>query len=224
MAHALKTDQNTPVNDINTLTNPNTKTLIDRYVFASNWCKGKTVLDCACGWGYGSKILEALGATWCEGYDIDKHSVSWANEQYNPINSDMNSFRVMDVTIPWMNVDNKNKKDVIVSIETFEHVPRETVTQMLSNFKNSCIKNGTIIITTPQRRTPEFNYIEGSTHLYEYTVNEFYDELSKVFSNIELWYAVEFRHPASQELNTVFTKDPQWANQAAVMIAVITND
>jgi len=221
VAITIKTDQNTPVNDINTLTNPNTKTLIDRYVFASNFCKGKTVLDCACGWGYGTMILEALGAASVKGFDIDTVAVDYANN-YRP-HEENKKFAVRDATVKWFKKDN-SEYDVIVSIETFEHVPRDTVPQMLDNFKRVCSSGGNIIITTPQRRTPTFNYIEGSTHLYEYTVNEFYEELSNVFSKIELWYAVEFRHPASDELNTVFTQDHAYAPHAAVMIAVITND
>ena len=219
MAFEFKSDQNTPVNDINTITNPNTKTLIDRYVFASNFCKDKKVLDCATGWSYGAQIIKALGAKYVVGFDIDEEAIYQAQQK------NINAY-VIDATIDWNTQPTvaRDKYDVVVSIETFEHVPRETVTQMLFNFKNACSKNGTIIITTPQRFTPEFKYIPGSTHLYEYTLNEFYEELSKVFTNIKFYYAVEFRHPASNELNTVFTDNPEWSRAAPVMVAVITND
>ncbi len=219
MAFEYKSDQNTPVSDINTITNPNTKTLIDRYVFASNWCKGKKVLDCATGWSYGAQIIKALGATQVIGFDIDEEAIHQAQQK------GYNSY-VIDATVDWSTQPTvaRDKYDVIVSIETFEHVPRETVQQMLLNFRNACAKNGTIIITTPQRFSPEFKYIPGSTHLYEYTLNEFYSELSKTFNNIKMYYAVEFRHPASQELNTVFTDNPEWSTRAPVMVAVITNE
>lgn len=230
MAFEIKTDQNTPVEDINTITNPNTKTLIDRYVFASNFCKDKRVLDCASGWGYGSQILKALGANYVMSADIDSDAITYIRQSvYSNIEfSTKTSAKYLDVTTDWFNdpINSGIEKsfDVVVSIETFEHVPRETVPQMLLNFKNACKQNGTIIITTPQRFTPEFKYVEGSTHLYEYTLNEFYEELSKVFTNIKFYYAVEFRHPASNELNTVFTDNAEWSNRAPVMIAVITND
>jgi 2-polyprenyl-3-methyl-5-hydroxy-6-metoxy-1,4-benzoquinol methylase len=223
MAHDLKTDQNTPVDDINTITNPNTKTLVDRYVFASNFCKGKKVLDCASGYGYGSLILNALGAEKVNGLDIDWNAVEYARKKIdgNGLNKNID-FDTIDITQP-TNLPH-NDYDVVISIETFEHVPRETVKQMLTNFKNLCKPGGTILITTPIRHTPKFNYIDGSTHLYEYSVNEFVQEISSVFNTFELWYAIEFRHSVSEELNTVFTKDHQYASNSAVQIAVITND
>lgn len=217
MAFDVKTDQNTPVSDINTITNPNTKTLVDRYVFASNFCKGKSVLDCACGWGYGSTILKAMGADVVFGLDIDTSAIEYAKKHYETSSV---KFGNTDITIPF----ETSGMDVIVSIETFEHVPRESVTQMLTNFRNACKPGGLIIITTPHRKTDVFNYIPGSTHLYEYTIGEFIEEISKVFTTFELWYAVEFNYPASPELNTVFTPDANYADQAAVMVAIIKND
>ncbi len=56
MAGGKKDSDNIPVKDIHTINKPNTKTLIDRYVFAANFCKGKTVLDAAC-FPDGTKIL-----------------------------------------------------------------------------------------------------------------------------------------------------------------------
>ena len=221
MAHSLKIDQNTPIHEIDTINNPNTKTLIDRYVFASNWCKGKHVLDAASGHCYGGLILNALGANSVVCGDIDNEALDNAHTRYR--SPQMQFLHNLDLGKPFPDYFTDNF-DVIVSIETFEHVPKESVNQMLNNFKLACKYKGTIIISTPQRFIPEFKYVEGSTHLYEYNINEFYQELSRVFNNIELWYAVEFRHPASNELNTVFTKNPEWSDKAAVMVAVITND
>lgn len=216
MAGCRKDSDNIDINTLNTITEPNTKTLVDRYVFASNFCKGKTVLDCACGHGYGGVILRALGAKEVVGFDIDKNALDGAEERYDGFVT----FDYGDVTEEW---DEEVKFDCIVSIETFEHIKREDVPKMLQNFKNACEPGGTIIITTPQRHTPEWVY-PGGTHFYEYNVNEFLDELSAFFNNIELYYALEFRHPASPELNTVFTKNQDYAKQAAVMVVVIKND
>lgn len=223
MAFIPKDDDNTSIDEINTITNPNTKTLIDRYVFASNFCKDKKVLDCACGHGYGTKILEALGAKEVYGVDIDNNAIDKANKRYHT-----KQFEFSDVTTDWTspsNFDYVGKFDVVVSIETFEHIPRDKVTTMLTNFKNVCSKGGKIIITTPHRFSEKFEY-NGGTHLYEYNITEFLEELQNVFKSrsIELWYAVEFTHPFSQELNTVFTTETSHSDYAPVMVAVITND
>lgn len=222
MAGDVKTDDNTPVEDINTITNPNTKTLIDRYVFASNFCKGKRVLDCACGHGYGMYIMKGLGAKKVTGFDIDEDAIVEIQNR-----NELNDAYLVDATSDWSQGPGvcKDKYDVIVSIETFEHISRDKVKTMLTNFKNVCSKGGKIIITTPHRYEPVFEY-KGGTHLYEYNVTEFIEELEKVFKSksIELWYAVEFTHPFSQELNTVFSKEAAHSDYAPVMLAVITND
>ena len=219
MAYDVKPNQNTSLEDINTITNPNTKTMIDRYVWAANFCKGKDVLDCASGHGYGAFILRGLGARFVQCLDIDKETVDILARR-----KDTDSIVVAkeDITRP-LNDWAENNYDVVVSIETFEHVPREGVQQMLENFKYVCKPGGKIIITTPCRHTESFEY-KGGTHLYEYNINEFIGELQRVFKNIEMHYIIEFRHPISPELNSLFTQDHQFADKCSVMVAVITNE
>lgn len=227
MAFVQKNSDNTPLEEIGTIPNPdaprinaNTKTLIDRYVFASNWCKGKTVLDCASGVGYGAHILRGLGANNIECLDIDEKTIITAREFYTDNNI---LFKVCDITKKISDEEiNYGKFDVVVSMETFEHVKREDVPQMLENFKHLCKQGGKIIISTPKRHTKEFIY-QGGTHLCEYSENEFINELMAFFDEVTLYYALEFRHPASNELNTVFTSNPQYSSNAVVMVAVINN-
>lgn len=244
----IKDSDNTSIEEINTITNPNTKSLIDRYVFASNFCKGKDVLDCACGYGYGGIILYALGANSVDGFDIDEKAIKYCDNKFNWYEEYSNKpYNVVDVTKNWEEAYNvfQSKRsdsykteeerdiyerhairesfyDVVVSIETFEHVPRETVPQMLKNFKRVCKPGGTIIITTPCRREPEFVY-RGGTHLYEYNVNEFIEELSREFTDIQLFAGVEFR-AYSPELQTSFSNNPDDLEKCAIMVAVIKNE
>ena len=58
----MKTSDNTHISEIDRFTHPATSTMIDRYVLASHWTKGKTVLDAATGYGYGAGIVQSLGA------------------------------------------------------------------------------------------------------------------------------------------------------------------
>lgn len=233
-----KAEQNTNLETINTLIEPNTKTMVDRYVFASNFCKGKRVLDIACGYGYGMYILEGLGAKQVVGMDLDEEAVAFniGRKRFEAWKEDVTydwakNVHTFDYGIPDDKkqcqtsyfLGNRNKFDVVVSVETFEHVPRETVPTMLKNFQYACKPGGKIIITTPRRKMPVWDY-QGGTHCYEYSINEFVEEIQKIFGDrVELYFAHEFRHQLSPELNTIFTKDSEHANQCAVMVAVITN-
>src|SRR5262245_34302247 len=51
-----------------------------RYEWAANYCQGKTVLDAACGTGYGSEILRQSGAAKVIGVDLALDAIS-ANGQ-----------------------------------------------------------------------------------------------------------------------------------------------
>ena len=47
-----------------------------RYAFAAALCRGRRVLDVACGEGYGSAMLAAAGAAQVVGVDISQEAVS----------------------------------------------------------------------------------------------------------------------------------------------------
>jgi len=220
----IKEDDNTPLKDIDILKKPETKTIIDRYVFASSFCKGKNVLDAACGHGFGSMILIVLGANVTCAIDIDKKALNVAKKTY-PFKKDI--FMYADLTTDWKKPENfayRNEFDVVVSVETFEHIPREKVGQMLNNFKYVCKKDGIILITTPIRRSAKFEY-KGGTHLYEYNIQEFMDELRKVFpkSPIDFYLALEFKANFLSGVGTLFDKGLKYYNRSRVMIAIIKN-
>src|SRR5712692_6959809 len=53
-----------------------------RYLFAAGLCRGKRVLDIACGSGYGAYILKILGAAQVVAVDRDPAAVRFAQRQY----------------------------------------------------------------------------------------------------------------------------------------------
>lgn len=210
-----KEEQNANLNEINTLTNPKTKTIIDRYVFASNFCKGQSVLDVPSGHGYGGMIMRGLGATSVHCLDIDEAALT-TMKQYNDITCEHR-----DMTKRW----NVTKQyDAVVSIEGFEHIEREDVPMMLENIKKSCKPGGTIFITTPRRKMDVWDY-NGGTHCYEYDYDEFKKELTNVFNYVTIGFALEFRiTDVSQELNTIFSLDKKHKDTCHVFVATIQND
>lgn len=185
----MKTDQNTELENIDIFKHPETETLPFRYILASSFCKNKDVLDASTGAGYGAQILTALGAKSVLGIDLDSDKINQAKILYK--NNAVN-YMEADLCEEWGDELN-NKFNTIISIETFEHLPKEKIQIYLSNLKKSLKNGGHIFITTPQRLSTKWKY-DGGTHLYEYNVEEFAIELDKAFgSNFVLFGLQEIR-------------------------------
>src|SRR5215813_3322312 len=82
-----------------------------RYVFASQFTQGKTVLDLACGDGYGSDYL-AISARRVYGVDLSEATIARAKELYRRMNLEFSVGSCSDVPMP------KHSVDVVVSFET----------------------------------------------------------------------------------------------------------
>lgn len=94
---------------------------VSRYVYAATKIRpGDTVLDAACGLGYGTAVMAAIspGAKFI-GVDIDNDSIAYATANYA---EDANiRYQACDVTKMAFLPD--HSIDTIVSFETIEHVP-----------------------------------------------------------------------------------------------------
>jgi len=175
----MKETDNTPLVEIDRLAKPATSTMIDRYIIANHWTKGKKVIDAATGKGYGAGILLSLGAKSVVGIDIDTDGVRDANAIYQSPNI---KFDVCDI-FNLKDSFKENEFEVCTSIETFEHLPPERIDEYLQSIKY--VTSDTIIITTPRRKMPVWNY-QGGTHLYEYDQVEFSDILNRNFEGSEV--------------------------------------
>ena len=171
----MKTTDNTPLNEIDRLIKPATSTMVDRYIFANSWTKGKTVIDAATGKGYGAGILLSLGAKSVVGIDTDEDGVKDANEMYQSPNV---KFKVCDI-FNLKEEFKENQFEICTSIETFEHLPPERIDDYLQSIKY--VTSEKVIITTPRRKVPVWQYT-GGTHLYEYDKNEFTEILYRNFN------------------------------------------
>ena len=175
----MKKTDNTPLIEIDRLSKPATSTMIDRYILANSWTKGKTVIDAATGKGYGAGILLSLGAESVVGIDIDREGIKDANNRFLSVNC-----RFIECDIFELGSNFKeNEFEVCTSIETFEHLPPEKIDEYLQSIK--FVTSEMIIITTPRRKMPVWNY-QGGTHLYEYDKNEFSEILYKNFEGAEI--------------------------------------
>jgi glycosyltransferase involved in cell wall biosynthesis/2-polyprenyl-3-methyl-5-hydroxy-6-metoxy-1,4-benzoquinol methylase len=212
-----KITQNTPVEEIDIFKRPPTSTMIDRYVFLSHWCKGKRVLDAGCGHGYGAALLYALGAARVTGVDVDACALEKARNRYG---REGLTFELVDV----LNLDSgfHGQYDTAVCVEVFEHIAPSEIPSLIANLRSALAENGTIIFTTPRRKSREWDG-RGGTHLYEYSCHEFQEILKPLLREAQLKFAgiQEFQIDGS----------PQWFSawrellddSATVMVAVAEN-
>ena len=174
----MKDSDNTHISEIDRLTYPACSTMIDRYIFANHWTKGKTVIDAATGYGYGAGILQSLGAKSVVGIDTDSDAIKDSEDRFQ---SPKCKFLECDI-FKLKDMFKENEFEVCVSIETFEHLPPDRIDEYLQNLKY--VTSETVFITTPRRDSATWKY-QGGTHLYEYDPVEFNDIIFRNFKGSE---------------------------------------
>lgn len=152
-----------------------------RYNFAGQFVKEKTVLDIACGTGYGTKYLLRNGAKQVISGDISLQALTTARAQCNASES---NFLLCDANnLPFPD----HLFDVIVSFETIEHLCDGW------SFLSECCRimkdSGILIISTPNKNitSPFSNKPLASIHRKEYTPVELNYMLGNVFKDVCLF-------------------------------------
>lgn len=150
-----------------------------RYIFAFQFVKGKTVLDVACGSGYGAELMIRFGAEKVIGVDNSKEVIKYCQGEYPYKEID---FLVGDVTnIPV----ESNSIDTVVSFETLEHVCADDQIKFMSEIDRVLKKDGILVISTPNSLV----FYSGSHfHLKELDPGEFSKILKEKFSSVEIYY------------------------------------
>jgi ubiquinone/menaquinone biosynthesis C-methylase UbiE len=118
---------------------------LHRYAMACSLSKGKTVMDVACGEGYGSNLL-AKHAKSVIGIDLDKSVLEGAQNKYRNINRNLTFLEGSLLSLPV----GDNSMDMVVSFESIEHV--ENHDQVFSEFKRVLKEDGLLILSTPDKR------------------------------------------------------------------------
>jgi len=136
-----------------------------RYAWAAGLVGGLDVLDCACGEGYGSRLL-ATGAASVTGLDIDADTVEHARRRYA---GDGVRFECASaLALPFGDAC----FDAVVSFETLEHLAEHD--QLLAEFRRVLRPGGFVLLSSPDRRT----YSDESGFDNQFHVRELYrDEL-----------------------------------------------
>lgn len=196
---------------------------LHRYIFASSFCEGKTVLDIASGEGYGTNLLASVSAK-VYGVDIDNNAIVEASRKYKKQNIQFLQGGVTSIPLAQECVD------VIVSFETIEHLLEHEA--MISEFRRVLRKDGLLIISTPAK---EFYNKENKFHLKELTSSEFYELLGNFFKNVQFYhqkhidssfiYSVDERsnHPIQEFVGDFTHWDISKQNSYTYNLAVCTN-
>ena len=85
-----------------------------RYGLAKRFVQGKTVLDIACGSGYGSDILAKAGAKKVIGMDVDEDALNGARKKFVYDNLEFKKGNGLNL--------GEYGFDVVISFETIEHL------------------------------------------------------------------------------------------------------
>ncbi|MEN9342188.1 MAG: hypothetical protein RIQ54_444, partial [Candidatus Parcubacteria bacterium] len=162
-----------------------------RYGFAaSHLPQNATVLDAACGTGYGSKILAQKASKVC-GMDISNHAIEWGKKQFenNKVSLAVGS---LNEKLPFAD----KTFDAITSFETIEHV--EDQENMLSEFRRVLKDNGVFFISSPNREIiTEKAHTENHFHINELSKQEFIEKIEKYFEIKELFGQTKYAELSS---------------------------
>ncbi len=146
-----------------------------RYRFACGLISGGSVLDVACGEGYGTSALSRV-ADRVVGVDVDPNSVEHARAKYG-VNAVTGSADCLPFT--------DNSFDSVVSFETIEHLqsPQRFVAEVARVLRN----DGCAIISTPNRMTYRVGMNPNPFHTQELSFLEFAHVLGEKFSNVRYY-------------------------------------
>lgn len=153
-----------------------------RYYSVLPLVKGKTVLDAACGEGYGTALLAEKAAS-VTGIDISAEAVARAKSSY----SQCGRVHFALASIAELPLED-HSMDVVVSFETIEHVSEDIQFKFLNEIARVLKKDGFLIMSTPNKEiyTDRPGY-HNEFHIKEFYRDEFIDFLGKKFVNISLY-------------------------------------
>ena len=152
---------------------------LHRYGLSMAFARGKSVLDIACGEGYGSALLAQV-ANLVIGVDIDPVTIKHARHCY--YNQNLKFLVGSCESIPLPN----NSVEIVTSFETIEHHDKHE--EMMLEIKRVIKPGGLLVISSPNR----FVYSDEPEFVNQYHVKElYYDELmdllSRHFKNIKCY-------------------------------------
>lgn len=151
---------------------------LKRYDFALPWCRGRTVLDAACGVGYGSAHLAEGGAEHVLGVDRSEDAIAYARERYAGPDVEFAVADLLELDLPDASFD------TVCSFETVEHLPEPE--RFLAHAARVLRPDGTLVVSTP-RVDVTTDRPENPFHAVELSPADFEALLRGSFERVELY-------------------------------------
>jgi SAM-dependent methyltransferase len=180
---------------------------IRRYIWASSFMKGKSVLDAGCGVGYGSNYLATTGATDVLGIDSDPQAISYALNTYKKGNC---NFRLMNVE----NIDGTlaSSFDGVVS---FEVIPYLSDIDGYLRGINKVLRNGAVyLLSAPNRHSLLDGKSGNKLHKKEYYPQELASILRGYFNIAGMYVEFDKTYSAS-EIRDLWSQEQSIPNKVA---------
>jgi glycosyltransferase involved in cell wall biosynthesis/ubiquinone/menaquinone biosynthesis C-methylase UbiE/septal ring factor EnvC (AmiA/AmiB activator) len=153
-----------------------------RYLYATQFVKGRNVLDIASGEGYGSNLL-AQTAKSVIGIDVSDEAVVFASEHYRRDN--LKFIRGSVENIP---ISGAKKIDVVISFETLEHVSADAQNSFLKEIKRLLRDDGIFLVSSPNKLLySDIPKYQNEFHMKEFYEREFFEFLHQYFRHIILF-------------------------------------
>lgn len=155
----------------------NTNEHLHRYALAMELAPGLSVLDIACGEGYGSNLLAGVAAK-VAGVDIDAATIQYAAQKYQAPNLQFITGACHAIPFP------DQSFDLVVSFETIEHHDQHQA--MMQEIKRVLKPAGILIISSPDKKyySDEPNY-KNPFHVKELYQREFETLMAKYFKHVQ---------------------------------------
>lgn len=186
---------------------------IARYQWAATFVRpGDTVLDAACGLGYGSYLVQCgTMAAKTMGIDGSRYAIDYASVNFTPMVTNLTFSEGMLPEV--LNSIPDNSIDVVISFETLEHV-REPE-HVLAEFNRVLTPGGRVIVSVPNDWSDESGEDPNPFHLHVYTLDKLRDQLKKryILEDVSVQSATHYKDgvgsknwvPAKRELYSIAT-------------------
>ena len=144
-----------------------------RYFCVLELCRGKRVLDIACGTGYGTALIAGV-ASRVVGVDIDNATIEACRAAYSG-----NNIFFREGGVELIPADD-GEFDVVVSFETIEHVGESAQEKFFQEIQRVLKPGGLLVMSSPIRNDATKNQF----HIHELTETEFHKALNAKFQNV----------------------------------------
>lgn len=155
---------------------------VARYLLASTHCKGRRVLDIACGEGYGSRMLKEWGASEVFGIDVSQEAIDHARHNFAREGVEFHCAPAENI-LPLLAGQGF---DLIVSLETIEHL--QDPERFLADLRKALNPGGCIIISCPNDwwYFPE-EQDKNPYHVRKYNFEEFRAQTEAILGKASVW-------------------------------------